>query len=134
MTTEQKKEVLKSYRVMKSATKHIELQIEQLEQQAMVRSVNLDGMPRGSGGADLSGWAAKYDELQRKLQKAHEDMLDAGNRIMDAIKALDDPLEKTVLFEHYISCKRIEKIARELNYCNDKIWKAHSKGVKHIRL
>lgn len=134
MTTEEKKEILKSYRVLKSAVKHCELQIAELESSVLPKSANFDGMPHGSDyERDLSGWAAKCNELHKKLERTRADMLDAGNRIMDAIKALEDPLEKTVIFEHYISLKRIEKIARELNYCNDKIWKAHSRGVKHIK-
>ena len=134
MTTEEKKEVLRSYRTHLIAAQRIKDQIRVLEASVMGRSVNLDGMPRGSGGADLSGWAAKYDELERKLQREYERQMDAASRIMDGIDGLKDPLEKTVLFEHYIALKRIERIARELHYCEDKIWKTQRKGVTNIKL
>lgn len=134
MTTEEKKEVLRSYRTHLIAAQRIKDQIRVLEASVMGRSVNLDGMPRGSGGADLSGWAAKYDELERKLQREYERQMDAGNRIMDGIKGLKDPLQQTVVFEHYISLKRIEKIAMENHYSEVTIWRAHRKAIQAIRL
>ena len=134
MTTEEKREILRSYRMHKVAARHIMDQIRELEASVMGRSVNLDGMPRGSGGADLSGWASKYDALERKLQREYEMQVEAMDRIQGGINGLVDTLEKQVIYDRYINLMRIEVIAEELHYSEKTIWRAHRKALQHIRL
>ena len=135
MTTEEKREILRSYRNHMMAARKIKEELHRLESSVLPKSASFDGMPHGSDNErDLSGWAAKCNELEHKLQMEYERQIEAGERIMDGIKALADPLQQLVLFEHYISLKRIEKIAMETHYAEVTIWKAHRRGVQNIML
>ena len=135
MTTEEKRAILRSYRTHMIAARHLKDQIRELEASVLPKSASFDGMPHGSDyERDMSGWAAKVNELEHKLQMECERQMDAGNRIMDGIKGLKDPLQQTVIFEHYIALKRIEKIAMETHYAEVTIWKAHRRGIQNIIL
>lgn len=135
MTTEEKREILRSYRNHMMAARKIKEELHRLESSVLPKSASFDGMPHGSDNErDLSGWAAKCNELEHKLQMEYERQIEAGERIMDGIKALADPLQQTVIFEHYISLKRIEKIAIEAHYSEKTIWRAHRNGLKNIKL
>lgn len=133
MTTEEKKEILRSYRLRKAAAAQILNKLKELEAQALPKAISYDGMPKGGEPKDMSGWAARVDAMERKLQKAYEAELDALDRITTAINAMDDNFQKRVLWMHYVDLKRIEKIARELHYSEDWTWKAHNRGVRSIR-
>ena len=135
MTTEEKREILRSYRNHMMAARKIKEELHRLESSVLPKSASFDGMPHGSDNErDLSGWAAKCNELEHKLQMEYERQIEAGNRIMDGIKGLTDPMQKTVILERYISLKRIETIAEEMNFSEATIWRAHRKALQKIKL
>lgn len=134
MTTEEKKEILRSYRHRKIATRQILNKLRELEAEALPRAIAYDGMPKGGEPKDMSGWAARCDALERKLKKAYEAEIEALDRVESAIEALEDPLHRAVLRGHYIELKRIEKIAYELGYSESTVWKMHRRALKAIKL
>ena len=134
MTTEEKKEILRSYRHRKIATRQILSKLRELEAEALPRAIAYDGMPKGGEPKDMSGWAARCDALERKLKKAYEAEIEALDRIETAIEALEDPLHRAVLRGHYIEFKRIEGIAYELGYSESTVWKMHRRALKAIKL
>ena len=134
MTTEEKKEILRSYRHRKIATRQILNKLRELEAEALPRAIAYDGMPKGGEPKDMSGWAARCDALERKLKKAYEAEIEALDRIETAIEALEDPLHRAVLRGQYIEMKRIEGIAYELGYSESTVWKMHRRALKAIKL
>lgn len=134
MTTEEKKEILRSYRHRKIATRQILSKLRELEAEALPRAIAYDGMPKGGEPKDMSGWAARCDALERKLKKAYEAEIEALDRIETAIEALEDPLHRAVLRGHYIELKRIEKIAEEMNFSDKTIWRVHRKAIQKLKL
>ena len=134
MTTEEKKEILRSYRHRKIATRQILNKLRELEAEALPRAIAYDGMPKGGEPKDMSGWAARCDALERKLKKAYEAELEALDRVETAIEGLEDPLHRAVLRGHYIEFKRIEGIAYELGYSESTVWKMHRRALKAIKL
>ena len=134
MTTEEKKEILRSYRHRKIATRQILSKLRELEAEALPRAIAYDGMPKGGEPKDMSGWAARCDALERKLKKAYEAEIEALDRIETAIEAIEDPLHRAVLRGHYIEFKRIEGIAYELGYSESTVWKMHRRALKAIKL
>lgn len=134
MTTEEKKEILRSYRHRKIATRQILSKLRELEAEALPRAIAYDGMPKGNEPKDMSGWAARCDALERKLKKAYEAEIEALDRVETAIEALEDPLHRAVLRGHYIEMKRIEGIAYELGYSESTVWKMHRRALKAIKL
>lgn len=134
MTTEEKKEILRSYRHRKIATRQILNKLRELEAEALPRAIAYDGMPKGGEPKDMSGWAARVDAMEKKLKRAYEAEIEALDRIETAIEGLEDPLHRAVLRGHYIELKRIEKIAAEMGYSESTVWKVHRKALKEIRL
>lgn len=134
MTTEEKKEILRSYRHRKIATRQILNKLRELEAEALPRAIAYDGMPKGGEPKDMSGWAARVDAMEKKLKRAYEAEIEALDRIETAIEALEDPLHRAVLRGHYIEFKRIEGIAYELGYSESTVWKMHRRALKAIKL
>ncbi len=133
MTNDEKKEYLKSYRRAKAEARAIEESIMELRTNKMYPSIGeQDGMPHGSGGSDLSGYAARLDELERRLQAKRWDCIKLYQEIMDAIMAMTDATERTLLQYRYISGLTWEKIAVELDYSWRSIHYLHSKALKHF--
>ena len=134
MTTEEKKEILRSYRWKRAAAKQLLNKLRELEAEALPRAIAYDGVPRGGEPKDMSGWAARVDAMEKKLKRAYEAEIEALDRIETAIEALEDPLHRAVLRGHYIEMKRIEGIAYELGYSESTVWKMHRKALKAIKL
>lgn len=134
MTTEEKKEILRSYRHRKIATRQILNKLRELEAEALPKAIAYDGMPKGGEPKDMSGWAARVDAMEKKLKRAYEAEIEALDRIETAIEALEDPLHRAVLRGHYIELKRIEKIAAEMGYSESTVWKMHRRALKAIKL
>lgn len=134
MTTEEKKEILRSYRHRKIATRQILNKLRELEAEALPKAIAYDGMPGTGEPKDMSGWAARVDAMERKLKKAYEAELAALDRIETGIEGLEDPLQRAVLRGHYIELKRIEKIAEEMGYSESTVWKVHRKALRQVKL
>lgn len=134
MTTEEKKEILRSYRHRKIATRQILNKLRELEAEALPKAIAYDGMPKGGEPKDMSGWAARVDAMEKKLKRAYEAEIEALDRIETAIEGLEDPLHRAVLRGHYIELKRIEKIAAEMGYSESTVWKMHRRALKAIKL
>lgn len=133
MTNDEKKEYLKSYRRAKAEARSIEESIMELRTNKMYPSIGeQDGMPHGSSGSDLSGYAARLDELERRLQAKRWDCIKLYQEIMGAIMAMTDATERTLLQYRYISGLTWEKIAVELDYSWRSIHYLHSKALKHF--
>lgn len=133
MTTEEKKEILRSYRWKRAAAKQLLNKLREIEAEALPRAIAYDGMPKGGEPKDMSGWAARVDAMERKLQKAYEEEIDALHRITAAINEMNDTLQKSVLWMRYVEMKSVEKIARELHYAEKTIWNAHRLGIRAIK-
>ena len=122
MNTEQKKLWLARYRQARYAEKEILREIEELEGQFILPARPMDGMPRGSsGGKDLSGFAAQYDKLRRKLLAQYEKRLHIYNEIVDAIeKSSLNETERSILRYRYILCLQWEQIEEAMHM--DRTW------------
>lgn len=113
-----------------------------LEEIAMLRSSQMsaaakigDGMPRGSGGgSDLSGYAARLDELIRKLY-ARVDRYTAMRVALEVdLDAMDNPVESAVLRRRYLLCESWDTIAREVGYEIRHVTRIHGYALQHIDL
>lgn len=94
-----------------------------------------DGMPRGSGGnSDLSGYAAKLDELIRKLADRVA-KYDAMRMALEAdLVAMDNPVESAILRRRYILGEPWETIADEVGYEIRHVTRIHGYALQHIIL
>lgn len=136
MTAEQKKEWLSRYRQARYAEDEIMLEIESLEGQFMMPARPLDGMPRGSGGADLSGFAAAYDKLRTKLIRQYERRLEIYHEIIDVIEASTglNETERSILRYRYILCESWEDIEEHVHMERSWIHRIRNNAVDKLRI
>ena len=132
--TQRKKQVLYSYLDEEARTRRIKAQLHDLEERKTSISVNMDGMPHGTDVSDLSGYAARYDELERMYMRTIRESACKRLKISQAIEQVRDETERAVLTKRYIEGKTFEKIACELSYSWRQVCRIHGSALVHIDL
>ncbi len=134
MNNEEKKQYLRRYQAAKKRAKMIQEEIEELRS-SKTSPVGLgDGMPRGSGTSDLSGYAARLDELLRELEAEKEMQMVTYREIRQQIGMVPDPTEQEILSRRYLLEQRWEKISVEMNYDYRYVLKLHGKALLHFEV
>ena len=132
---EKKKEYLRSYRKTRAEEKAIRESIDELRLNKMSPSLGVqDGMPKGSGSSDLSGYAARLDELERKYM---EKLDKAARLICDIsrdIEAMDNPTERTLLRLRYICGYTWEKIGQQMGLSTRHVLRIHGKALRNFKM
>lgn len=140
MQTEQKsendikKEYLYQYRKALLKEKAIEDEICQLRLDKVAPSLVQDGMPHGSGGGDLSGYAAKMDELFRELKDQMEKRIDLRLQISRKIEEISDETESLILRYKYIQGLSFEEISVKLGYTYRHTTRLHGNALKNFKM
>ena len=134
MNNEEKKQYLRRYQAAKRSAKMIQEEIEELRS-SKTSPVGLgDGMPHGSGTSDLSGYAARLDELLRELEAEKEMQMVTYREIRQQIGMVPDPTEQEILSRRYLLEQRWEKISVEMNYDYRYVLKLHGKALLHFEV
>lgn len=131
---EAKKEYLLQYRDAVRSEKQIDEEIRQLRLDTMMPAVVNDGMPHGSGGGDLSGYAARVDELLADLKDQMEKRIAIRREITQKIEEMSSETEKMVLRYRYIHLLKWEKIAVKMCYSWKGIHKVHGRALQHFKM
>lgn len=130
---EQKKEYLLGYQRASRQLIRLQEELYELRMNKISPSVVTDGMPHASGGNDMSGYAAKVDELERKIKKARYRRLCKFKEIRDHIEKMDDENEKDVLMYRYIRGMKWEEIAMTLGYSWKHMHRIHRNALEHFK-
>lgn len=134
MNNEEKKQYLRRYQAAKRRAKMIQEEIEELRS-SKTSPVGLgDGLPHGSGTSDLSGYAARLDELLRELEAEREMQMVTYREIRQQIGMVPDPTEQEILSRRYLLEQRWEKISVEMNYDYRYVLKLHGKALLHFEV
>lgn len=134
MNNEEKKQYLRRYQTAKRRVGMIQEEIEELRS-SKTSPVGLgDGMPHGSGTSDLSGYAARLDELLRELEAEKEMQMVTYREIRQQIGMVPDPTEQEILSRRYLLEQRWEKISVEMNYDYRYVLKLHGKALLHFEV
>lgn len=129
---ELKKEYLRSYTPAVSAARRLEEEIERLRADKMTPALVMDDMPHAHDQKDFSDYAAKLDELERKLIKARYERIDLYAEIFADIERLEDETEKTVLTYRYLRRYSWEKICVEMGYQWAQVHRIHARALKNF--
>lgn len=129
---DEKKWYLRGYERAIREMKRSEERIREMRINRICPSVIADGMPHASGGSDLSGYAARLDEEERKYQKARYLRIKRCKEISDKIERLVDEDEKDVLFFRYIKLMKWEDIAVQLGFSWQHTHKIHARALKNF--
>lgn len=134
MNNEEKKQYLRRYQVAKRRVGLIQEEIEELRS-SKTSPVGLgDGMPRGSGTSDLSGYAARLDELLRELEAEKEMQMVTYREIRQQIEMVPDAIEQEILSRRYLIGQSWEKIAVEMKYSYRHVTKLHGHALNHFEI
>lgn len=131
---EEKKKYLKGYIYCKRREAQLAQQINELRSQKMFPSINNDGMPRGSGHNDLSGYVARLDDLVSQLEHEREMVVRRYREIHDQICVMENGAEKEVLERRYLLQECWEAIAVHMNYTYRHVTRLHGMALKNFRL
>lgn len=131
---ETKKEYLQSYRYAVIAETQIKEEIDQLRMDKMFPGLVQDGMPHGSGGSDLSAYAAKLDELLIELKDQMDKRIQLRREIVKKIEAMESETEKAVLRYRYIHMLKWEEIAVKMEYSWQHVHRIHGKALSHFKM
>jgi len=132
MNNEEKKQYLRRYQTAKRRVGLIQEEIEELRS-IKTSPVGLgDGMPRGSGTSDLSGYAARLDELLRELEAEKEMQMVTYHEIWNQVKKIPNATEQEVLTRRYLIGQSWEKIAVEMHYSYRQIIRIHGAALQHF--
>lgn len=134
MNNEEKKQYLRRYQAAKCRVGLIQEEIEELRS-SKTSPIGLgDGLPHGSGTSDLSGYAARLDELLRELEAEREMQMVTYREIRQRIGMVPDPTEQEILSRRYLLWQSWEKIAVEMGYSYRNVTRLHGYALKHFEL
>lgn len=131
MTTDEKKKYLRGHLAAKRRERLLSEQIEELRASQTSPSSLGDGLPRGSGVSDLSGYAARWDELQAKLEAARIEAVETYKEIWGAITKCREP-DAEILTRRYLLGQSWEQIAVGMGYSYRHITKLHGWALKNF--
>ena len=131
---DKKKEYLWGYRNSLRRQKMLEDEIRELRLNKMVPSMVQDGMPHGSGGGDLSGYAARLDELLRELESEVNAGIDLRREIVRKVEQLPNETERLLMRYRYIHGLKWEEIAVKMEYSWKQIHRIHAKALDNFNM
>lgn len=132
---EEKKEYLRSYQSAKREVQALEDAIAELRDHKISPSMRQpDGMPRTGGVSDLSGYAARLDELEREWEAKKWEAVDRYHRVCADILAMPEETERRLLQYRYINGKTWEQIADTMMYSYRWILKLHDRALEHLKI
>lgn len=132
---EQKKEFLQSYQLAKRDVTRLEEQLAELRIGKMSPGCDIgDGLPHAHNATDLSGYAAKVDELEDEIIAARYSRICAFQEVQKRIEAMEDEREKDLLTYRYIRGMKWEKICTEMKHSWQHIHRIHAKALKNFTM
>ncbi len=131
---DEKKEFLWGYRKAIRKQKQIEDEIRRLRLDRISPSLVQDGMPHGSGGGDLSGYAVQLDSLLEELRKQGEECIRKRKEIVVKIEEIGNETEILLLRYRYINGMKWEDIAERMDICWRYVMRLHGKALAHLKI
>lgn len=96
------KEYLRQYRTLCGKIERFNERIEQIEA-SLQRSVNIDGLPHGTGTSDPTQQTAiKLADIRAQLKRATMEAELTRQTIATEIESVEDPIYRELLYSRYI--------------------------------
>ena len=106
--------------------------IESLRTAKMSPSVSVDGMPGGNTHSSMEDYIVKLTTLEAEQAYYASKKLIAYSQVTDLINRLEDEIEKTFIYERYISWRPWLDIADELGYSYGRIRNKHTEVLNKL--
>ena len=111
-------------------------QVESLNALATKATSTLSDMPKSPnrGTSKLEDTIVKIIDLQEEINRDIDKLVDLKKEIVRTIKKIEDKELQVVLEKRYLCFESWEKIAVEMNYSIQHIFRLHSKALKSIEI
>lgn len=131
---EKKKEYLRGYEyAVRQMQRHAE-RITEMRLNRIGAAIRIDGMPHAHSSSDLSSYAVKLDEEERKYLRERYKRIMKCKEITDRIEMLSDEDEKDVLMYRYVRLMKWEDICVKMNRSWKQIHRIHARALSNFRL
>ncbi len=109
-------------------------QVTSLNELATKCTSTLSDMPHNpnKGNSTMADAVCKIIDLQEKINRDIDRLVDLKREIMKVIKAVPDVEYQTILEKRYLCFISWEQIAVDMNYSIQHIHRMHSKALKEI--
>ena len=109
-------------------------QVESLNALATKATSTLSDMPKdpNRGTSKLEDTIVKIVDLQEEINRDIDKLVDLKKEIVRTIKKIEDKELQVVLEKRYLCFETWEKIAVDMNYSIQHIFRLHSKALKNI--
>lgn len=131
---EEKKEFLESYQRAKRDVIRLEEQLAELRLNKISPSVINDGMPHGTDIGDLSDYAARVDQIERRIIVAKYKRIQIFQAVETRIEAMADEQEKELLTYRYLRGKSWEWIAVAMGYTWRHTLRLHGRSLENFKM
>ncbi|MFR6219878.1 MAG: hypothetical protein ACLUKO_24525, partial [Enterocloster bolteae] len=126
---------LQSYQLAKRDVTRLEEQLAELRIGKMSPGCDIgDGLPHAHNATDLSGYAAKVDELEDEIIAARYQRILAYQQVRNCIEALEDEREKMLLTYRYIRGLKWEEICVKMDYKWRQVHRIHAMALKNLKM
>lgn len=134
MDREEIKRYLNKCTSAQRSVKRLEQDIAQFRAEKMSIRHIMDGMPHASWYGDLSDYAAKLDELERKLIQARYERVAIYTDIFDLLEQVEDETYRELLSCRYLRGYTWDRIADEMQYCVAQVHRIHNKALEEVEM
>lgn len=125
------KEYLEQYKSIEARVRILQAEVERIRTDAEGMSINLDGMPKGSGrGSKFENLAIQLAECESKLQNELSELWRLRIGIIEQLNQLGDYKHQTLLYARYIEGKTWETIAYEMNITWRHCYRIHGHALQ----
>jgi DNA-directed RNA polymerase sigma subunit (sigma70/sigma32) len=136
-TIDKVEEVKKYLQEIKSLDNRIKNKKEELQQLWSVvtstTSTLKETTSRSNTVSDKVGKGViNIDELETEIREALFEFMYERHKRIKLIETLKNPLDYTVVYEHYVNYKKLAVIAEEINYSSDHISEIHRNAIKKL--
>lgn len=87
-----------------------------------------------ASGAAFENNVERLVEKEQRLKELLVELVDARDRIVRQITAIDDARYMTVLYKHYIESESISQIAYEMHYSYNHVVKLHADALDAFKM
>ena len=133
MTYLEKIRFLESYQIAKQHCDTYMRQIDDLRETMLPSAIRYTDMPKHPNTEDqMANYAAKFWEVQKRLEKAQKQQL----KVVAVINQIanDDPLGHRILTEKYIKRTKRNTICKMLYISSDTEWRHRRKAIERLKI
>ena len=119
------------YRIARAAAERCFEKLDAAD--VLLRSPSYTGMPKGGAPKDMADTIAQLERLKERAEKAREKAIKLVDEISEAIYAVEDAQERTLLWMRYIDGRRWFEISEDMHISERTAFRIHGTALQHVK-